>query len=79
MMKKLREAVLMEALNSERGRKISWNLRRRAISRVRSTSAWFVAEKDPSQAARWYAQSIISWPLEVNSWKGLIKSCLGRS
>ncbi len=77
-MKALREQVLLEALNSPRGRQVPWNFRRRALARVRSTSAWFIAEKEPMQAAVWYAQSIAYWPLEMNSWKGFVKSCLRR-
>ncbi|MBL8808847.1 MAG: glycosyltransferase [Planctomycetaceae bacterium] len=77
-MKDLREQVLLEALNSPRGRQVPWNFRRKALARVRSTSAWFIAEKEPMQAAVWYAQSIAYWPLEMNAWKGFVKSCLRR-
>lgn len=77
-MKDLREKVLAEALNSPRGKLVPWKLRRKALAKVRSTSAWFIAEKEPMQAAVWYAQSLVYWPLEMNSWKGFVKSCLRR-
>lgn len=78
-MKQMREATLLAALQTPKGQSVHWKLRRQALANVRQCSAWFVAEQSKSRAAMWYLQSLCAWPCSVTAWKGLVKSCLGRT
>lgn len=77
-MKEHRLRALRHALSLPRGRAVSSRLKRRAWAQVLSTSAWFIAEKSPSKAILWYLQALLFWPIEIKSWKGLARTCLGR-
>lgn len=78
-MKIHRVRVLQNALNLPRGRAVCNSLKRRAWAQVLSTSAWFIAEKNPFKAVLWYLQSLFFWPAEAKSWKGIARTCLRRA
>lgn len=78
-MREFRERAVRNALASERGRQLPWAIRRKALANVQNCSAWFMAASSPRKAIPWYAQSIYYWPFDITSWKGIVKSCLGRS
>lgn len=78
-MRDLRLLTVRRALQTERGRQLSWSERRKALAGVESCSAWFLASTSPRQAIRWYASSLAYWPFDANCWKGVLKGCLGRS
>jgi glycosyltransferase involved in cell wall biosynthesis len=77
-MKEHRVRVLQHALSLPRGRAVCSRLKRRAWAQVLSTSAWFIAEKNPFKAVFWYLQSLFFWPAEAKSWKGIARTCLRR-
>jgi glycosyltransferase involved in cell wall biosynthesis len=77
--RELRLRTIERALQTERAQQLSWAARRKALAGVESCSAWFLAESHPRQALPWYARSLWYWPFDANCWKGVVKSCLGRS
>jgi len=78
-MRQLRMLAVQRAIDTERGRQLPWSIRRKALAGVESCSAWFVASSSPRKAIAWYARSLVYWPFDVNSWKGVVKGCLGKS
>ena len=79
LMRTTRQSIIQRALCSLRARSLPWSVRRRALANIESCSAWFLAGSSPRKAIRWYVNSLWYWPFEVNSWKGVVKGCLGRS
>ena len=79
LMRSTRQSIIQRALCSLRARSLPWSVRRRALANIESCSAWFLAASSPRKAIRWYVNSLWYWPFEVNSWKGVVKGCLGRS
>lgn len=79
LMRTTRQSIIQRALCSLRARSLPWSVRRRALANIESCSAWFLAGSSPRKAIRWYVNSLWYWPFEVNSWKGIVKGCLGRS
>ena len=78
-MRQLRLLAVQRALETDRGRLLPWSIRRRALANVESCSAWFLASTSPRSAIPCYARSLSLWPFDLNSWKGMLKGCLGRS
>lgn len=78
-MRQLRLLAVKNALETERGRRLPWSLRRKALANVESCSAWFLAATSPRKAIAWYARSLAYWPFDPKCWKGVVKGCLGRS
>lgn len=78
-MRDLRLLTVRRALETDRGKSLSWSERRRAMAGVESCSAWFLASSNPRSAIRWYASSLTWWPFDLNCWKGVVKGYLGRS
>ncbi|MCA9057030.1 MAG: glycosyltransferase [Planctomycetaceae bacterium] len=68
--------IVTNALNSERGKQAPSPLRRKSLSAVWATSAWFVAEKDDRTALRWYLKSVQYQPASLRGWKEVTKCCL---
>lgn len=79
LMRSTRHLVVDRALKTDRGKALPWSVRRRAQAQIESCSAWFMAGSSPRKAIRWYMNSLWYWPFDVNSWKGVVKGCLGRS
>ncbi len=79
LMRTTRKKIVGEALKSDRARTLPWSLRRRAMASIENCSAWFLAASSPRKAIGWYINSLWYWPFDVNSWKGVVKGCLGRS
>ncbi|HQX48882.1 MAG TPA: glycosyltransferase [Planctomycetaceae bacterium] len=79
LMRTTRQSIIQRALCSLRAKSLSWSVRRRALANIESCSAWFLAGSSPRKAIRWYMNSLWYWPFDVNSWKGVVKGCLGRS
>ena len=79
LMRTTRKRIVGEALKTERAGKLPWSVRRRAMASIESCSAWFLAGSSPRKAIGWYMNSLWYWPFDVNSWKGVVKGCLGRS
>lgn len=78
-MRDIRRQIIRTAMASERAQSLSWSFRCRVLANVESCSAWFLASSSPRRAITWYAQSLAYWPFDLNSWKGLVKGCLGRA
>ncbi len=79
LMRSTRHFVVDRALKTDRGKALPWSVRRRAQAQIESCSAWFLAGSSPRKAIRWYMNSLWYWPFDVNSWKGIVKGCLGRA
>ena len=78
-MRDIRRQIIRTAMASERAQSLTWSFRCRVLANVESCSAWFLASSSPRKAITWYAQSLAYWPFDLNSWKGLVKGCLGRA
>ena len=79
LMRTTRKMIVQRALSTDRAKSLSWSVRRHALANIESCSAWFLAESSPRKAIPWYMNSLWYWPFDVNSWKGIVKGCLGRS
>jgi glycosyltransferase involved in cell wall biosynthesis len=79
LMRTTRKMIVQRALSTDRAKSLPWSVRRRALANIESCSAWFLAESSPRKAIQWYMNSLWYWPFSVNSWKGIVKGCLGRS
>jgi glycosyltransferase involved in cell wall biosynthesis len=79
LMRTMRQKIVRRALESERAKALPWSVHRRALASIESCSAWFQAATSPRKAIRWYMSSLWYWPFNLNSWKGIVKGCLGRS
>lgn len=79
LMRSTRHTIVKRALETDRAKALPWSVRRRAQANIESCSAWFLAGSSPQKAIRWYLNSLWFWPFDVNSWKGIVKGCLGRS
>ncbi len=70
-------AVVSRALNSERGRELSWPLRRRIWSETCRTNAWDAGQAGARiDALRDYARAAAAWPLASQPFKEALKVCL---
>ncbi|MEZ6132848.1 MAG: glycosyltransferase [Planctomycetaceae bacterium] len=78
-MKRLRLHVVESALQTQRGRKLSWMFRRKATANQIRNSAWFVSPDSSLTAFFWYVESLIRWPFDRIAVTGAVKSMLGRS
>lgn len=78
-MRDIRRQIIRTAMASERAQELPWTFRQKVLANVESCSAWFLASSSPRRAITWYAQSLAYWPFDLNSWKGLVKGCLGRA
>ena len=79
LMRKTRQRIVCNALETDRAKAMPWSVRRRALASIESCSAWFLAASSPRKAMAWYANSLWYWPFNMASWKGVVKGCLGRS
>jgi glycosyltransferase involved in cell wall biosynthesis len=79
LMRSTRHSIVKRALKTDRAKALPWSIRRRALANIESCSAWFMAGSSPQKAIRWYMNSLWYWPFNLNSWKGIVKGCLGRS
>ena len=79
LMRTTRKMIVERALQTDQAKKQPWSVRRRALANIESCSAWFLAGSSPRKAVRWYMNSLWYWPFDLNSWKGIVKGCLGRS
>ena len=79
LMRSTRKTIVKRALETARANALPWSVRRRAMANIESCSAWFLAGSSPEKAIGWYVNSLWYWPFSVNSWKGIVKGCLGRS
>lgn len=78
-MQRQRQNLIHKHLNSEAGRQVPFTVRRQAIAIERTHSAWAMASSGSfADAALFYAQSLLAWPLNLNAWKGLLKCGLRR-
>jgi len=78
-MSKMREAVVLSALNSDRGKKLSSISRRKVLARTWSTSAWGAAEgKDLSHALAYYGKALSIWPFAGAIWYDVARTLAGR-
>jgi glycosyltransferase involved in cell wall biosynthesis len=78
-MRDIRRQIIRTAMASERAQELPWTFRQKVLANVESCSAWVLASSSPRRAITWYAQSLAYWPFDLNSWKGLVKGCLGRA
>lgn len=79
LMRSTRKSIIQRALGSLRATALPWSVRRRALAKIENCSAWFLAGSSPRKAIRWYMNSLWYWPFDMNSWKGVVKGCLGRA
>ena len=79
LMRSTRKTIVKRALETARANALPWSVRRRAMANIESCSAWFLAGSSPQKAIRWYLNSLRYWPFDLNSWKGIVKGCLGRT
>ena len=79
LMRSTRQTIVNRALETDRAKALPWSVRRRALANIESCSAWFLAGSSPQKAIRWYLNSLWYWPFNLNSWKGILKGCLGRA
>jgi glycosyltransferase involved in cell wall biosynthesis len=79
LMRTTRKEILQRALKTDRAKSLPWSVRRRSMANIESCSAWFLAGSSPGKAIKWYMSSLWYWPFDMNSWKGIVKGCLGRS
>lgn len=79
LMRTTRKMIVERAFRTEQAKQLPWTVRRRALANIESCSAWFLAGSSPAKAVRWYMNSLWYWPFDLNSWKGIVKGCLGRS
>lgn len=73
-----RRALVGQSLATRAGRKIGLVERQKIKSSERRCSAWFAAGSSSKGAAVMYWQAATAWPFQVEAWKGLLKSFLGR-
>jgi glycosyltransferase involved in cell wall biosynthesis len=74
-----REAVVLRALHSPRGQRVSWTLARQARASVWEIGAWQTAPFLRWKAIKWYARAAYYWPWNLRLYKGIVKCCLGLS
>lgn len=79
LMRTTRKRIVSNALETDRAKALPWSVRRRALASIERCSAWFLAASSPGKAIAWYANSLWYWPFNMDSWKGVVKGCLGRS
>lgn len=78
-MSKMREEVILTALKSERGRKLSSIVQHKILARTWATSAWNAAcGKDRMHAFRYYLKALLIWPFEGAIWYDLARAIAGR-
>lgn len=73
-----RRVVVARALDTERGRSLPWQLRRRSWAQTSLTNSWDAAR----WGARWdalvnCARAAAAWPLDTRSYKKALRVCLG--
>ena len=72
-----RRAVVAQALETERGRSLSWSLRRRIWAETYLTNGWDAARAGaPWDALVDYARAAAAWPLDAQIHKEAVKVCL---
>ena len=78
-MSKMREEVVLQALNSSRGIRLPTLTHRKALAHAWSTSAWGAAEgKDLSQALAYYCKALSHWPFDGAIWYNIARALAGR-
>jgi glycosyltransferase involved in cell wall biosynthesis len=70
--------VLQKALDSPMGKKVSETLKRKAISNVWKTSAWYAMPSKKHLSLLWYLKALYYTPKEASIYKQIVKCCLGR-
>lgn len=68
--------VVLRALATERGRRLSQLTRRRTLANVWAASAWSASTAEPWTAAKWYFRAACYWPFKPNLYKGMLKCLL---
>jgi glycosyltransferase involved in cell wall biosynthesis len=72
-----RRRVVSNALASEKGRALSWGLRRRIWAETCRTNGWDAGQAGARvDALRSYAQAAFAWPLTVQPFKEALRVCL---
>lgn len=72
-----RQSVVSRALDSPRGRQLSWPLRRRIWAETCRTNAWDAGQAGArADALRDYARAAMAWPLAAQPFKEALKVCL---
>ena len=73
-----RQRVVMRALESDRGRRLSWRLRRQIWAETCRTNGWDAGQAGARlDALRSYAQAAAAWPLKVQPFKEALMVCIG--
>lgn len=77
-MKHLRERTVQLALDTARGRRVSWVKRKAAVANALAVSAWFANHETELRpmARMWYGAAATTAPWVVSHWKQLLKSVI---
>jgi glycosyltransferase involved in cell wall biosynthesis len=79
-MSETRERIMSRALTSERGKELSFIVRRRVVSRFWTTSGWDAARaKDLPQSLKFYSVALRTWPFSSSLWYDIARSIAGRA
>jgi hypothetical protein len=68
--------VIAGALATERGRRLSWHVRRRIWSETHRTNGWDAGRSGAgADALKELALAAVAWPLEVETMKAALRVC----
>lgn len=72
-----RRTVVARALALDRGRRLSWHVRRRIWAETFRTNGWDAGRSGAGvDALKDYARAAAAWPLEMQTFKAALKVCL---
>jgi len=72
-----RRTVVARALALDRGRQLSWHVRRRVWAETFRTNGWDAGRSGAgADALKDYARAAAAWPLEMRTFKSALKVCL---
>jgi len=72
-----RREVIGAALASDRGRELSWHLRRRIWSETFRTNGWDAGRSGAAlEALKEFARAAVAWPLELRTLKDAVRVCV---
>ena len=76
LMTTMRTRTVRQMLQTDRGRRLSWAIRREIQANAAATSAWFTSEASPVLSARLYLRAITTSPWRFCHWKDLARQLL---
>ncbi len=73
-----REGVIQRAIAARHGRHIQKTILRRALANSCTIAGWQSMVDRRWSAIGWYLRAAYHWPWNLDTYKGLVKSCLGK-